>query len=209
MAISTYSELQSATLNWLDRSDSSFTARVPEFITLAEATINRRLRVRQQLTTSVLAPSSGSVTIPTDYLEWKRVTRLAAVSQSLEWAEPGDFSMAYQAQVLLLPNMPAANGLFTIEGDALRVRPVDSSNIQLLYYAKVPALSVTATTNWLLTAHPDAYLAATLAEATFFAEGPDVAMAWAARRDMAFAEIERVSKQSQGQASIRATGPTP
>src|SRR5690349_6229149 len=125
MAISTYSELQSATLNWLDRSDSSFTARVPEFITLAEATINRRLRVRQQLTMSVLAPSSGSVTIPTDYLEWKRVTRLAAVSQSLEWAEPDDFSMAYQAQVLLLPNMPAPNGLFTIEGDALRVRPVD------------------------------------------------------------------------------------
>ena len=44
MSISTYSELKTAVENWLDRAD--LTERVPEFISLGEARIARRLRVR-------------------------------------------------------------------------------------------------------------------------------------------------------------------
>ena len=44
MAISNYSELQTAVANWLDRDD--LTARIPEFIALAEARFNRVLRLR-------------------------------------------------------------------------------------------------------------------------------------------------------------------
>jgi len=44
MAISTYSELQTAVANWLDRDD--LTDRIPEFIALAEARFNRVLRLR-------------------------------------------------------------------------------------------------------------------------------------------------------------------
>ena len=44
MAIGTYAELQTAVANWLDRDD--LTARIPEFITLAEARFNRLLRLR-------------------------------------------------------------------------------------------------------------------------------------------------------------------
>ena len=43
MAINSYSSLQTAVANWLDRSD--LTDRIPEFIDLAEARINRALRV--------------------------------------------------------------------------------------------------------------------------------------------------------------------
>jgi hypothetical protein len=35
----------------------------------------------------------------------------------------------------------------------------------VLYYQKIPALTVSNTTNWLLTAHPDLYLYTTLSEA--------------------------------------------
>ena len=45
MAISTKSELHTAVTNWLNRSD--LTSRIPEFITLAEASFNRNLRTRQ------------------------------------------------------------------------------------------------------------------------------------------------------------------
>jgi hypothetical protein len=44
MAITTYAELQAAAANWLVRGD--LTARIPEFITLAEARLNRVLRAR-------------------------------------------------------------------------------------------------------------------------------------------------------------------
>ena len=43
MAIGTYAELQTAVANWLDRDD--LTDRIPEFIALAEAKMNRNLRI--------------------------------------------------------------------------------------------------------------------------------------------------------------------
>ena len=49
MAINTYSTLQTAVANWLDRDDLA--DRVPEFISLAEATFNRVLRIRSMETT--------------------------------------------------------------------------------------------------------------------------------------------------------------
>ena len=44
MAIGTYAELQTAVANWLDRGD--LTERVKEFIDLAEARMNRVLRLQ-------------------------------------------------------------------------------------------------------------------------------------------------------------------
>ena len=44
MAISNYTELNTAVANWLDRDD--LTDRIPEFIALAEARFNRLLRIR-------------------------------------------------------------------------------------------------------------------------------------------------------------------
>jgi hypothetical protein len=78
MAITTYSELQTAIGNWLDH--SLFTARVPEFIALFEAAANRRLRVRQMETSIDLTPSYGSAAVPTDYLAWRRSTTSASTS---------------------------------------------------------------------------------------------------------------------------------
>lgn len=210
MTITNYEELQSATINWMDRSQGAFVDRITEFITLAEDTINLRLRVRQQLTSATFSMSSGMATLPTNFLEWKRVTRLASFSQSMQWVEPDYFSTGNANQVLYLPGQRVPSGYFTIEGEVLRVGPLDDSlNVETLYYAKVPSLSVTTSTNWLLTAHPGCYLAATLAEASVFAEDPSLGQLWMARRDQAFAEIERVSRATQGQAAMRATGPTP
>jgi len=56
MTIATYTDLQAAIGNWLDH--SLFAARIPDFITLFEATANRRLRVRQQEATALLVPSN-------------------------------------------------------------------------------------------------------------------------------------------------------
>ena len=46
MAITTYSELQTAIDNWLARTDLA--GRSPEFIALAEARMNRELETRSQ-----------------------------------------------------------------------------------------------------------------------------------------------------------------
>ena len=65
MAISTYSELQTAVANWLDRDD--LTARIPEFIVLAEARYNRELRIRGMETIVDISTVAGtrSYALPT------------------------------------------------------------------------------------------------------------------------------------------------
>ena len=200
MAITTYAELQTAVANWLDRSD--LTSRIPEFIALFEARINRRLRVRQQVTSDDITPASGSVTLPADYLEWIRVTWLGDPRRELEYVEPTYLQAAYPDQPSDTPRF------FTVEGSAIKIMPLDTTDVQLLYYQKIAALSDAATTNWLLTAHPDAYLFGTLAEAKGFSESPDGAL-WDSRAKEAIAEIERLSQQSRGQMQIRAYGSTP
>src|SRR5262245_63411060 len=62
MSITTYTELQQAIADWLERADLA--ARIPDFIALFEATANRRLRLRQQEAVATLAPASGAATLP-------------------------------------------------------------------------------------------------------------------------------------------------
>ena len=71
MALSTYSELQTEIASWLDRSD--LTAQIPTFIKLAEARINRTLRVRAMETVvqHTMVGLSKRIALPSDYLQMR------------------------------------------------------------------------------------------------------------------------------------------
>lgn len=201
MAIGTFLELQTAIDGWLDH--QLFSARSPDFIALFEATANRRLRVRQQETSTTLTPSSGEVTLPNDYLSWRRVTWTGDTRRELEYVEPSYLQARFPTSAAGSP------GLFTIEGSTLKVRPVDDTALDFLYFAKVPALSDSVTTNWLLTAHPDVYLFGSLVEAEMFGVNDERAPIWKARRDEIFDEIEKLSNKTRGAGAVKVLGPTP
>jgi hypothetical protein len=201
MSITSYAELQAAVANWLARSDLA--PYIPDFIMLFEAAANRRLRVRQMEAASDLAPSVGSAALPGDYLAWRRVTWTGANRVELAYVEPSYLQAAYPASPSATPR------IFTIEGAALKIRPIDDTALELLYYQKIPLLSDAAPANWLLAAHPDLYLFGALAEAQMFAVDPDKAALWKARRDELFEEITQLSNKSRGAGSIRVMGVTP
>ena len=69
MAMSTYAELQTEVSNQLKRSD--LTARIPVYIQLAEARMNRQLRARAMITTATLNPSTTlkTLALPTGWME--------------------------------------------------------------------------------------------------------------------------------------------
>src|SRR5215831_9409112 len=72
MAITNYSELQAAAANWLNRTDLSGSAnRIPEFIDLAEARLNRDLKLRTMESDQAVATVAGSrfIALPSGYLE--------------------------------------------------------------------------------------------------------------------------------------------
>jgi hypothetical protein len=202
MSITTYSELQQAIADWLERADLA--ARIPDFIALFEATANRRLRLRQQEAVASLTPSAGAAALPADFLGARRVTWTGQSRVELEYVQSSYLQAAY-------PTAPAGvPRVYTIEGATLRIRPVDGTALELDYFQKVPALS--GGVNWLFGAHPDVYLFGALTEACLFApEKAALAPAWKARRDEIFDELERLSNRSRAASAggTRVMGQTP
>lgn len=197
MAITNYAELQSAIASWLARDD--LTATIVDFITLFEASANRKLRARQQETTTNLTPASGSSALPTDYLAWRRVTWTGDRRRELEYVHPSYLKAAYDGTA----GTPVA---FTIEGANILINPTDTTVLEFEYYAKIASLSASATTNWLLTAHPDLYLFGSLCEAELFTKADERAALWKQRRDATYDEIKDLSEKSKGAGAIRVVG---
>lgn len=201
MSITTYSELQTAIGNWLDRTDLS--SRIPEFIALFEAQINRRLRVRKQQTTTTLTVTAGSATLPTDYLEWKRITWTGSPNRQLEYVTPEFLAGINQSSVTGPPSF------FTIEGETLKVGPLDNTSLSMMYEQRLPALTDSATTNWMLTAHPDGYLFGSLTMSATFTEDAQAGQAWNALTQNILGEIWGLDFVTRGTMTQRASGATP
>jgi hypothetical protein len=198
MAITTYAELKAAAANWLSRSDLG--SRIPEFVELAEAHFNRRLRVREQETSAGIAMAGGAGALPADYLQWREVKWPGSLARSLEYADRTWLSETF-------PDSPSAPPrYFTIEGTTISVMPVDNTSLTLRYYQKIPALSDAAPTNWLIAAHPDLYLFGTLTEAQGLIQGLDKGMVWKARRDELVGEIAQLAQKGKAPGEIRLQG---
>lgn len=167
MAITNYSELVTAIHDWLaGRSDlADFT---PDFITLAEQIFNYGtdkvppLRIRDMETVDDLTPSSGICTLPSDYLQYRRVVEKSSPRRRLDYLEPSSADTLYPSRM----SGPANH--FTIVGNSLYTFPLASNDIELTYYAKIPGLSEANPTNWLLTKAPGVYLRAALVHAADF-----------------------------------------
>jgi hypothetical protein len=162
MAITTYSELQSAVADWLNRSD--LTARIPDFITLAETRINRDLRAREQQVIATANVDTPFFAIPGDFLEFKsfRIADTGGNAFELMLATPEQISEA-----LTESSVSSTPQFVTIIGDQFQLWPAPDQMYvgSLAYVRKVPALSDAAPTNWLLTDAPDVYLYGSLMSA--------------------------------------------
>jgi hypothetical protein len=199
MSISNYSELQTAIGNWLDRSLS----QVTDFIVLFEAQVNRRLLLRPQTTSTTITMTSGAGSLPSDYLEWKRVTWSGSPTRELDYATPSYLSSVNAS------SSQADPAYFTIEGSTIKVGPLSDTSLDLLYSQKVPALSVSATTNWLLTAHPDAYLFGSLTMSATLTSDAENGRAWNELTQRILGELWGLDFAQRGSLQQRTLGPTP
>ena len=170
MAITTYSELQDAVANWLAKGYAA--ARVQEFITLAEAKLNRRLRIREMETSADLALVSGTrtVALPTRFVQARRLYLNTDPVRVVRYVSPQNFWTFRGSSETALPEF------HTIEGDDIVFGPIPDAAYtgKILYYQAFQALSDSNTSNALLAAHPDVYLYATLCEAFVFKQEPQL-----------------------------------
>jgi hypothetical protein len=191
MAITTYAELQAAAANWLVRAD--LTQRIPEFITLAEARLNRVLRARLAEAEAPLTATAGGRTIPlpsgfAEPLALWIVT--AGERRALRFVEPSLLGASS------LRGRPCS---WSIDGATLAFeRPCDQAYDLVLRMLARFALTDAQPTNGLLADYPDAYLFATLCEAGPFLRDDELAGAYEARLERAIAEIN--SKDARARA---------
>ena len=206
MSIASYSDLQTSVASWLARSD--LTSTIPDFVTLFETEANRKLRVRQMMVTQSTTPSSGQFSLPSDYLSWVKVTWTGSPKRELQYIHPYQLAEEYGTSPAGLPVK------FTVQGSTdglgiVNIMPTDTSAINFTYYQKLTALSTSNTANWLLTAHPDAYLFGSLTEACVFVKDFETAAIWKTRRDALLEEIAMLDQKTRGPSAISVPGRNP
>lgn len=179
MAITTYSELKTAAANWLNRQD--LTDRIPEFIAVAEAHLNRKLRVIWMESRDSGVSSDAVVPMPDDWLE-TRTLRLSSPTRGQQILE---YVGEEEWDALEAKGYTGTTRYYTIINGEFQVLPAPSSSLTYIhrYYAKIPALSVSNTTNWLLTRSPDLYLYATLLAAEAYLKDDERLPIWKSIQD--------------------------
>lgn len=150
-AISSYSELVVEIRDLMDDADYSQQA-IDRALRKAEAEFNRTLRTPEMEARVVLSITSELTPLPNDFLELRYIFSEGYPDTPLKSMSPAGMLSAYSGR----NGVPQA---YTIEGGQLRVGPVGTATLEMVYYRPLSALSDAQVSNWLLAKHPDLYVA--------------------------------------------------
>jgi len=193
MALTTFSELKTSIANYLNRSD--LTSVIPDFITLAESKFNRvlRLRTMQKRVSTTTTANDPFVDIPSDFLESVQFFVDSNPNSILDYVNPTEIE---------LDNIREASGKpkqYTIVGTEFQLNPIPDTayTLKLTYFAKVPSLSDSNTTNYLITNYPQLYLYGSLLEAQPYIVNDERIQVWMGLYNEAVQLINRDDEQGR------------
>jgi hypothetical protein len=154
MPYSSFSELKASIADTLDRTD--LTATIPDFITKAEAALNRELRHFKMIDRDDATLDTRFLQLPSDFQETVRLGITSGTTHRLELVSLD----AMLRQRELGSNASGRPRQYAHIGTEIEVYPTPDSayTVQLAYYAKIPPLSDSNTTNFVLQDAPDVYL---------------------------------------------------
>lgn len=186
MALTTYAELKTSIGDWLNRSD--LTSVIPDFISLAEAQIERTLRARQMIVRANASFDAQYGAVPSDFLEAKSLKLTSTNPQT-----PLSF-MSIDALDAEMTKYTASGKpkFFGVVGGQLRIVPTPDSTYttELTYYAKLSKLSTSNTSNWLLASSPDIYLYGSLLQAAPYLQDDARIQTWATLYERALNDLQ-------------------
>jgi hypothetical protein len=190
-----YATLQSAITDYLDRADLSTV--VTTFIAMGESRIYRELRVRDMEKTAAETITNASFAVPSDYVEARSLYVTDATGNylyELERVAPFWLRSTYQQQSGQgTPSFYAREAANFIVGPY----PDGSYPVTLLYYARLPSLSGTNTTNWLTSNNPDLIFAASMLEAATYQQDDQAVGYWETRYQQIAQAVLRADKRER------------
>jgi hypothetical protein len=175
MSITNYTELKTAISGWLAKG-TTYDGQIDDFIDLAEAEFNRQLRLddmeaEEEIETvaaqEYIEPDTEFLGIPS--------LQLSGQAKGLTYTTRKQLSDSYGGNSSGRPKQ-YAKGV----GNKIILGPTPDGVYTIIAtgYEKIPALSVSNTTNWLLTKSPDLYLFMCLAYANLYVKNMQGADEW-------------------------------
>jgi hypothetical protein len=206
MSITTFAEVKTAIADYLARSD--LTAYIPDFIIGAETRIAYGsgapfecdpLRIRAMETSADVTVTSGTGSLPTGFLQARRLYWSASPKRRLEQTSPEHFYGTW------LGSTSASNpSHYVIEGDSIVLGPSVSGTVKLLYYKKFDPLATASPVPWLLTNAPHVYVYGALLEAAPFIRNDPRLQVWAGLYKSAVEGLNRADQMDRWSGSALA-----
>jgi hypothetical protein len=171
-----YAGLVTAIQSWSGRTEAETVAEIPNFVNFATDGFNKGipdrqiqpLRVRDMEATATITMTNGVGPLPADYLQYKTALSMASTPIPLDYVTNSYTNVAYPDSAAGYPKT------FSITGSTISVFPTSGNDVQMVYYQKIPAISVSVTSNWLLAGMPMLYLHACLLQAGLFNRDNDL-----------------------------------
>jgi hypothetical protein len=155
--ISSYTDLATAVENLLDRDDLD--THFSTFVQLAEARLNRLLEDPEMDVTSTTVATGPTTSLPSDF---GSMVSISTGDGPLIATGPVEFA-GYDTTITGYPRR------YMVVDGAISFWPGNSSAIiTIVYRRRLPALTVAAPSNWLLTLAPDVYLYGVLMQAALW-----------------------------------------
>jgi len=192
MALTTYTELKTSIGDWLNRSD--LTTAIPDFISLAEAQIERTLRTRQMIVRANASFDAQYGAVPSDFLEVKSL-KLTSTNPQTPLSFLSIDALDNEMTKYTASGKPK---FFGVVGGQFRIVPTPDSNYttELTYYAKLTKLSSSVSSNWLLASSPDIYLYGALLQAAPYLQDDARIQTWATLYERALNDSQTADDRS-------------
>lgn len=196
MAITTYAQLKTAVTSWLDITASDLTSVIDDLVTVGELRIFRECRTRDMEDSISTAISSGTIALPSGYVELKHARIDGTPSQPLERRSAEALYEMYPTRSSSgKPQFIAREGSTFIFGPY----PDSGYTVKGVYYKRLTAVASSA--NALFTANPDLYLFACLAESEIVIGRDARIPIWEAKYNKILADVNGEDRREQASGS--------
>lgn len=162
-----FSTLKADLADWAAK--TTLTAKIPSFIRIAEAMINRDVRVLEMesdVTLTITSANNYEEDLPTGFLGFKSLYNSSGSTPDMVYIPPDKFKRLKNSPSSTFQELRDGSTAYTIESNKLKIFVSTGATadvtIEAVYFQRLTALSDANPTNDLLTNHYDLYLYAAL-----------------------------------------------
>lgn len=196
-----YTEITELALSYADREDDEVVSRIDQFLLLVESRINRKLKVLDMSARSIVDltttnPDQKYFQLPDDFggLRDIEVNRNGSTFRSLDYVNPEQMNNLQNSA-----QFGSATGrkiFYTIIARQIQIyppqtaTPPDTAQLEIVYYQRVPPLTVADPMNWVSDEFPDTYIHGLLVEICSYTKDATAFAIWKGRFDESLSEIQ-------------------